>query len=148
MTNEPNLDNAMYGAIRETAVIPRQPINMKPMDIIAGVQIRQVQVADQQLTRIQTPLNTQRISIGGNLSRIAVQFFRDPFDPTYAGTSVYVKSVNGISSLQGNAGEGPISFVSTATSGPASIAISTNGTSGTSTSTDFGTGTSEAINRL
>lgn len=147
MKNRPDLDSAMYGTVRETAVIPKQVISMKPVDTIGGVQIRQLQVADTPPVAAVTPVNIQRLNLGNGQMKYFVQFIRDPTVTNYASTSVLLKTPNGVTALQSQGNEGPITFTTAQTTAPASVALQTDTTTGTATSTDFGTGTSNRINR-
>lgn len=145
MKRNPDLENAMYGTVRETAIIPRQSINLAPSVTIAGVQVRQLQVADSVPTPIETPINTQRISVGTGNFRFYVQFFHDPSDTSYASTSVFLRSANGTTSLQSEGNKGPIAFTASASNIPSAIGISLSTTSGTSSSSDFGSGHTRGI---
>lgn len=150
MINEPNLGEAMYGTVRETAIIPRQVATMKPMTTVAGVQIRQLQVSDAQPNpQFQAPINIQRQSLGGGVFKFSIQSIRDPAATNFSSVSVLLKTPNGITSLQAEGNSDlPITFTAGKSTAPGSVAIQTNTTTGTFTSTDFGVGNSSRINRL
>lgn len=148
MMNRPDLDNAMYGAVRETAIIPRQTVNLAPAMTVAGVQIRQLQVTDQAPVVPQSPINTQRAAGGAGTFRFAVQFIRDPSYPNYSITSVSLRAADGTLSSLSSSRDGPIIFSTPKTSAPAGVALGVVTNAGTESALDFGTGLSNGINRL
>lgn len=130
--------------------VPRQPINLAPTSMMAGTQIRQLQVATEQPPAIETPVNVQRVALGNGVSRYFVQFFTDPADNTYSHSSAYFATANGSTEVQSAGSEGPITFTTTssvASAGRASIGVTHTTTSGTVSSSDFGSGSTRAIDR-
>jgi hypothetical protein len=146
LTNKPNIDDSLYGTSGPIMAVPKQSINMGPVNTMQGVQIQQLKVIAQQPTQIQTPINIQRV-VSGTGYQFSVQFMRDPTNPLYAGTSVAIKTNLGTTALQASGGSGPIVFSSPRSSAPSSIATSVSTTAGTSSSTSFGGGNSRPINQ-
>lgn len=146
MTNKPNIDDAVYSSSGPIVAVPKQSLNLVPMNTVQGVQIQQLKVIAQQPTLLQTPINIQRTPITGGY-QFNVQFMRDPTNPLYAGTSVAIKTSLGTTALQASGGNGPIVFTSAKSSSPASLATSVSTTAGTSSSTNFGGGNSRPINQ-
>lgn len=143
---KPNLDESSYGISGPVIVVPKQTLNLQPVVGMMGVQVQQLKVVAQQPTRLVTPINVQRTPVGGNF-QYSVQFMRDPTDPTYASTSVLIKTAVGTTALQASSGNGPIVYTAPRVSAPSSLATQVNTTAGTSTSTSFGSGNSRKLNQ-
>jgi hypothetical protein len=140
-------DDINYGVSGPLVAVPKQSINMAPQSAVMGIQIQDLKVVDQQPVRLVTPVNIQK-TISGTQVKYNVQFMRDPTDATYSGTSVLIKTPIGTTALQASSGNGPITFSSSVSSAPASLATQTNTVRGNSTSTNFGQGNSRNLNQF
>lgn len=144
--NKLSRDELFYGGPEISVIVPRQPITMVPINTIAGVQIRQTQVAQQQPVIPQLPINTQRVSIGGGNYKFYVQFARDPSDPNYSGTSI--SSISSSGNIQTSRSiDGPGIFIAPATSVPGSIGVQQSNVTGATSSSAFGSGSTNRVNR-
>lgn len=143
--NVPNYGDQTIGVGSPVMVKPTQPIVMQPVSMIAGVQIQQLKVANTPPQSFQTPITTQRQIAGTNVFKYAVQFLTAPAVQNYTSTSVQLNTSLGTSSIQATSGAGPIVFVAPKTSGPSTISIKTNTSTGPNSSTSFGSGNSNRL---